>query len=343
MVTDPGRSALIVAFADSCDAFGSGGRYQARDGLVIGLQVALPEKMTRLRVLSMASSAPMPEENNSASRAGETALIAEVPEAEPVVGAWRSRFDSAAAEGVPAHITVLYPFLKREFLDASVMARLQTLFADHPAFGVRLTQCRCFPGVLYLALEPDTQLRSLTSAVASRWPEAPPYGGQFEDVIPHLTVAHGQEKHVFDEIETDIAGRLPVRVRISSVSLFTCTVLPARSPPNPRTAGIGPSPDRWPRSARRSIAEAGRLLAGITGLSAPGSQLSLEHSPTATAALTGQASQMPTMQQYARLWKGGLGEDAPRWLTSHGWQPEFHDLVTVATYQRPVPAQARGG
>jgi hypothetical protein len=42
-------------------------------------------------------------------------------------------------------------------------------------------------------------------------------------VIPHLTVAHGQEKHVFDEIETDIAGRLPVRVRISSVSLFTCT------------------------------------------------------------------------------------------------------------------------
>jgi hypothetical protein len=65
MVTDPGRSALIVAFADSCDAFGSGGRYQARDGLVIGLQVALPEKMTRLRVLSMASSAPVPEENNS--------------------------------------------------------------------------------------------------------------------------------------------------------------------------------------------------------------------------------------------------------------------------------------
>jgi hypothetical protein len=88
---------------------------------------------------------------------------------------------------------------------------------------VRLTQCRRFPGVLYLAPEPDTRLRSLTSAVASRWPEAAPYGGQFEDVIPHLTVAHGREEHVFDEIETDIVGRLPVSVRISSVSLFTCT------------------------------------------------------------------------------------------------------------------------
>jgi methyltransferase (TIGR00027 family) len=93
-----------------------------------------------------------------------------------------------------------------------------------------------------------------------------------------------------------------------------------------------------------TAAEARQLLTGITALSAPGSQLSFEHSPTAAAALTGQASQMPGMQQYTRLWKDGLGDDAPGWLTSHGWQPEFHELdALAAAYQRPVPSHARGG
>jgi methyltransferase (TIGR00027 family) len=93
-----------------------------------------------------------------------------------------------------------------------------------------------------------------------------------------------------------------------------------------------------------SATEAGRLLTGITSLSAPGSQLSFEHSPAAAAALTGQASQMPRMQEYTRLWKDGLGDDAPGWLTSHGWQPQFRELAALAAaYQRPVPSHARGG
>jgi hypothetical protein len=34
-----------------------------------------------------------------------------VPAAEPVVSTWRERFDGSAAQGMPAHITALYPFL----------------------------------------------------------------------------------------------------------------------------------------------------------------------------------------------------------------------------------------
>jgi methyltransferase (TIGR00027 family) len=93
-----------------------------------------------------------------------------------------------------------------------------------------------------------------------------------------------------------------------------------------------------------SAAEAKRLLTGISDLSAPGSQLAFEHNPMATATLTGQARQMPAMQQYLKLWKGALGDDATPWLASHGWQPEFHELATLAAcYQRPVPGQARSG
>jgi methyltransferase (TIGR00027 family) len=90
--------------------------------------------------------------------------------------------------------------------------------------------------------------------------------------------------------------------------------------------------------------EARRLLTAVTGLSAPGSRLSFEHSPTAAAALTGQARQMPALQQYAALWKGGLGDDAPRWLAGHGWLPQFHELAALAdSYRRPVPRPAHGG
>jgi len=90
--------------------------------------------------------------------------------------------------------------------------------------------------------------------------------------------------------------------------------------------------------------EAEWLLTAITELSAPGSQLAFEHSPMVAAALTDQARQMPAMQQYTKLWKGGLSDDAPRWLTSHGWQPKLHELAALAaTYQRPISGQARGG
>src|SRR5215831_5332630 len=88
-------------------------------------------------------------------RAGETALIVPVPAAEPLVGPWRSRFDAAAvAGGVPAHVTVIYPFLDRGLLDDGVLGELAEVFARQRAFEARLARCGRFPGVLYLAPEP---------------------------------------------------------------------------------------------------------------------------------------------------------------------------------------------
>jgi 2'-5' RNA ligase len=155
-------------------------------------------------------------------RDGETALIVGVPEAEPAVGAWRERFDPAAAAGVPAHITVVYPFLDRGQVTDGVLAELAEILGGHRAFGVRLARARRFPGVLYLAPEPAGGLRALTGSVTRRWPEAPPYGGQFAEIVPHLTVADGQEAGVLDMIEADVARRLPVSTRVAAVSLIAC-------------------------------------------------------------------------------------------------------------------------
>jgi methyltransferase (TIGR00027 family) len=89
--------------------------------------------------------------------------------------------------------------------------------------------------------------------------------------------------------------------------------------------------------------EAGRLLTAVGDLAAPGGQLAFEHNPGGTDTLMARARQLPRMQKYVSLWKGGLG-DAPGWLAGHGWRPEFHGLAALGrSYRRPVPDSARSG
>ncbi|MFW6719041.1 2'-5' RNA ligase family protein [Streptomyces sp. MAR4 CNY-716] len=150
---------------------------------------------------------------------GTTALSVSLPEADPVVRDWRARYDTAAAHGGTAHVTVLYPFLHRDRVDVPVRAALRRLFAAHEAFPVAFARCARFPGVLYLAPEPDDPLRALTKAVAEQWPDHPPYGGLFGDLDPHLTVANSGGEAVHAAIEADLAPRLPVAARVRAVDL----------------------------------------------------------------------------------------------------------------------------
>ncbi len=153
-------------------------------------------------------------------QAGQTGLIVRVPEADPAVRGWRERLDPSAHDGVPAHVTVLFPFLDESRLDADVIAALAGIVAGHRAFDLRFRTCGRLPEVLYLAPEPAEPLRRLTEAVVDRWPEAPPYGGRFTEIIPHLTIAQGQDAATADAIEAGLLGRLPIASRITSVVLM---------------------------------------------------------------------------------------------------------------------------
>jgi len=90
--------------------------------------------------------------------------------------------------------------------------------------------------------------------------------------------------------------------------------------------------------------EAARLLTGIGELSAPGSRLAFEQGDIASSALLTQGRGLPAMAEYTSLWKGGLGQDASRWLSRHGWRPTLHDRAEVAAgYGRTTPAASGGG
>jgi hypothetical protein len=151
----------------------------------------------------------------------ESALIVAVPEVEALVAPFRARHDPAAAVGVPAHVTVLYPFVAPARITPTIVLSLAELFAALPKLRVSFADVRRFPETLYLAPEPAEQLRKMTERVFERFPGMPPYEGRFADVIPHLTVAHAEEPAQLEAIAAEF-GRvardaLPIAAAVRSV------------------------------------------------------------------------------------------------------------------------------
>jgi 2'-5' RNA ligase len=153
----------------------------------------------------------------------ESALVVLVPEAELLVKPFRDRYDHSAAEGVPAHVTVLYPFKAPSELTA-VIPTLHELLARCPAFSFALARAHRFPGVLYLAPLPDEPFKALTRIVVEHFPELLPYRGAFAEIIPHLTVAQVADEGQLDGIALEFGraarDHLPVPARAAVVALM---------------------------------------------------------------------------------------------------------------------------
>lgn len=120
----------------------------------------------------------------------QSTLFVTVPEAEPWVKDLRERYDPTAAAGVPAHITVLFPFMSPDLITDDDLARATETFQCTRPFEFRLEQIGQFPESLYLVPEPDEPFIALTEAIVREFPEYPPYGGKFTEIVPHLTVAN---------------------------------------------------------------------------------------------------------------------------------------------------------
>jgi hypothetical protein len=157
----------------------------------------------------------------------ESALIIAVPEAEPLVKDLRERFDWSAAQGVPAHITILYPFMPPDKITPEVLADLHEFFAQFAAFEFTLPETRRFSTVLYLAPSPAEFFKVLMQAVFDRYPDYPPYGGEYTDVTPHLTIADRLTTEQLDNFEREFlrehGAQLPVKAKASDVLLIENT------------------------------------------------------------------------------------------------------------------------
>jgi 2'-5' RNA ligase len=152
-----------------------------------------------------------------------TALVIVVPESEPLVRGFREMHDPVAAAGMPAHITLLYPFKHPDEVGDSLAEELSLIFALHRSFRFFLVGIDRFPGVLYLAPEPAAPFQDLTRAIGERYPDTPPYGGAYPEVVPHLTVAYaaGAEElcAIEEELRRAAAAVLPIEARAHEIWL----------------------------------------------------------------------------------------------------------------------------
>jgi 2'-5' RNA ligase len=110
----------------------------------------------------------------------------------PALERLRRRSVGDAIVGVPAHLTMLYPFLDPARLGRAVRRTLAEIAAALQPFDYRLTGAATWPDTVYVAVDPVAPFVELQRRLAAAFPEFPIYGTDpgFE-FVPHVTIAEG--------------------------------------------------------------------------------------------------------------------------------------------------------
>ncbi|MGY0234370.1 2'-5' RNA ligase family protein [Longispora urticae] len=136
-----------------------------------------------------------------------SALVAPVRAADRILAAVAVDYPRAVRTGLPAHVTLLYPFVPVVDLEDEGRPWLRDFAAAHPPVELEFTEVRHTADFVYL---PAAPLGPLCRAARERWPGMPPYAGRFgTDPEPHVTV--GLRHPAAAEIAAIVAELLPVR------------------------------------------------------------------------------------------------------------------------------------
>lgn len=165
----------------------------------------------------------------------------------PELAAVQQQYHQRAVEtGMPLHVTLLHPFVSRNQLDAEISSRLADYVASIPAFTLSFDRIDEFPGVIYAAPRPSSELDALMCGVWRMFPDTPPYGGAFDDPVPHATLAIGG---------ADDQERLTSEIRERTASMFprVCVV-------RATTLMEEYVPDRWRERERFPFAQGSTIV-----------------------------------------------------------------------------------
>ena len=146
----------------------------------------------------------------------ETAIAVLFPELEPIVGEWRRLYTNDGAREMPPHVTLIYPFADSSDV-GDKLATVASELARFRAFEVAFRSTSRFPGTLFLPPAPAEPFAAMTASLVRAFPRYPPYGGAFDEAVPHLTVAHG-DPALLDALESELAD-LDVSARVEQAWL----------------------------------------------------------------------------------------------------------------------------
>jgi 2'-5' RNA ligase len=150
----------------------------------------------------------------------ESAIIVPIPEVEAVVGPLRLQYDGAARLGVPAHVTLLYPFCAPQAVAGEIKA-LREVCASIRAFPFSFIEVRRFPATAYLHPDKSETFAQIIRTLVKSWPDCKPYNGAFVDIVPHLTVADKVDVATLSAVEDSLRGQLPIQCVAKEIWLLT--------------------------------------------------------------------------------------------------------------------------
>jgi hypothetical protein len=109
-------------------------------------------------------------------------------------------------------VTLLYPFVDSAEVTAGVLRDVGRVVADVDRFEVTfrsVARLAGSPTTLYLVPEPAEPFAALTRALVAAFPAYPPYGGRYEEIVPHLTVATA-DAETLAAVAADVSASLPL-------------------------------------------------------------------------------------------------------------------------------------
>jgi 2'-5' RNA ligase len=149
----------------------------------------------------------------------------------------------------------MYPFLPARSVGAVEEDTLAELARGIKPFDFALARLGRLPRVHYLAPEPAETFVEITERIQHLWPSCLPYGGAYDTVVPHMTVASADQP---PSGLADLERVLPIATRANELWL------------------IEQSPDGW-RTRRRfplgagswTAADPGAVLSAVTARCSP--------------------------------------------------------------------------
>ncbi len=154
---------------------------------------------------------------------GRSAIVVPIELPAALEAIRRDHVDNARL-GVPAHVTVLFPFVPAGSIARADIERAGAAIASTAAFDVEFRTVTSFDpiptkeGVVWLAPEPAAAFIAMTKALGAAFPDYLPYDGLHDTVIPHLTLANVD----VDVADLTAAARpeLPFRERVEAAVLL---------------------------------------------------------------------------------------------------------------------------
>ena len=148
----------------------------------------------------------------------ETALVILLPSVDEELQGIKQ---IVGVNSMSAHITVLYPFARLSSVTGGFMSRLRCIIGEIDPFEFELSTIGWFgERVLYLVPTPPEPFQRMTQLLSDNFPDHLPYRGEFEEIVPHLTISeHATLSRLRDAART-ASGLLPIYAEVNNVCLM---------------------------------------------------------------------------------------------------------------------------